>query len=82
MSSAVMSRTVVKPATTEGASSSGTSFASRPITIASSASAVTLLDWSGSPISSPGPMIVVSGLMKLAGSSEGETSSRSSACSA
>ena len=58
MSSAVMSSTVVKPETTEGASLP-TSFASRPMMSASSASAVTRSDWSGSTIF-PGPMMVVS----------------------
>ncbi len=82
MSSAVMSVIVVRPATTEGASSFGTSFASRPMTRPSSASPVTRSDCGGRRISAPGPTMVVSGFMKLAGPSAGGLSERLPACSA
>src|ERR671928_90783 len=50
MSSAVMSTTVVNPATTEAASASSTSLHSRPMTTPSSPSAVVRCDCGGSPV--------------------------------
>ena len=76
-----MSTIVVNPATTEAASASSTSLHCLPMITPSSPSAVVRCDCGGIRIASPGPMIAVSGLRKLAGSVEGAFSDRSAACS-